>query len=71
MIIPQMICKKKAHYAMNQAGRKEKKKLPREDEVGEKEKRDCEKNGVDEESKRVKIRMELMKITERVREEER
>jgi hypothetical protein len=39
--------------------------------VGEKEKRDCEKNGVDEESKRVKIRMELIKITVRVSEEER
>jgi hypothetical protein len=37
--------------------------------VGEKEKRDCEKKGVDEESKRVKIRMELMKITDRAREE--
>jgi hypothetical protein len=56
---------------MNPAGRREKKKLPREAEVGEKEKRDCEKKGVDEESKRVKIRMELMKTTERVREEER
>jgi hypothetical protein len=56
---------------MNLAGRKEKKKLPREAEVREKEKRDCEKNGVDEESKGVKIRMELMKITEKVREEDR
>jgi hypothetical protein len=53
------------------AGRREKKKLPREDEVGEKEKRDCDKNGDDEESKKVRIRMELMKIPERVREKER
>jgi hypothetical protein len=56
---------------MNPAGSKGKKKFPREAEVGEKEKRDCEKNGVDEESKRVRIRMELMKITEGIREEER
>jgi hypothetical protein len=34
---------------MNSAGREEKKKLPREDEVGEKEKRDYDKNGNDEE----------------------
>jgi hypothetical protein len=36
---------------MSPAGRDEEKKLPREDEVGEKEKRDCNMNGDDEKSR--------------------